>query len=256
MAEPKIYTRNYIDENSVFTSSHGDTFINRIYDWDRDSQWISVGANSDSTEVTLTVEFYEAGAAIERTIDRIILINHNLKDPTFEYWNGSAWVSLVVGSALAVANTIFTFNSVSTLKIRVRCSTTQVAAAEKAIGEFIACALTVALDKDFTAYQPTSRPEAYELKLADGSIHRTVVKHSLNQSEKYEAHLTFQFVSVTEFATLRALKQSGVAFIWHPESITQIDEIYYGHWTGPFQWKYVSTYKTAGAQVEFNFKQA
>ena len=77
MAEPKIYTRNYVDNEAVILSSHGSTNIERIYDMDRDAQYQTSGANSDATEVTIEIQFKEAGVALERTIDLVIIVNHN-----------------------------------------------------------------------------------------------------------------------------------------------------------------------------------
>ena len=255
MAEPKIYTKNYVFSDCVFTSSHGDTFMNRIYDRDRDSQWISSGADDDSTEVTLQVDFYEGGVVQTRTINRIILINHNLKDPTIEHWDGSDWQTFDTGSALATSHNIFTNDGVSVTKIRIRCSTTQVADAEKAIGELIACNTNIDFSQDVTSYQPLGVSTETNIKLADGSNHRTVIKHTLNRSIKYEATFTFMYLTTAEVDELRQLKESGASFLFHPESSQRIDEIYYVNWIGQFKPKYVSPYKGAGYQFDMQVRE-
>lgn len=251
MSEPKFYTKNYVTQGSSFTSSHGDDFMERICDWDRQSQWVSDGANSDATEVTLEVVFENGDAEI----DRVIIVNHNLKDPTIEYWDGDSWETFATGSALATANKIFTNAGVTTDRIRIRCSTTQVTNEEKEIGELIVCAVNIAIAQDLTQLVPSSRVEESQLKTADGSLHRTVFKHTQYRSEKYEATVSFNFVTAAEIETLRQLKENGAAFTFQPESEQRIDEIYYCHWVGPFKPKYMTTSKAAGFTIEMQIKE-
>lgn len=256
MAEPKFYTRNYIDDDCDITSSHGSDFLSYLFDRDKDSQYVTDGAGDDATEVTLTVVFNVGGVETEREIDSIILIGHNLKNPSIEQWDGSAWQALDSESALTSSVTVFSFDAVTTSRIRIIVTETQVADEEKEIGEFIACKSQAAIDSDLVSYQPGSRQMATDVRLADGSIHRTYVRHSVNRTEKYEARVQFQFLNRAKLELLRALKESGEAFLFYPESTANPDEIYLVHWFGAFSWKFASEYKDAGVHVTMDLKEA
>jgi hypothetical protein len=80
VSEPKIYTKNYVNSDDTFVVTSGAGIIANAYDRDKVSQWASIGANSDSTPVTIEVDFFEATVAASRTFDTIMLINHNLKN--------------------------------------------------------------------------------------------------------------------------------------------------------------------------------
>ena len=118
MTEPIIYTKNYISSEDTILPSHGSTNIERIYDMDQDAQYETSGADDDSTQVTIEIQFKEAGVEINRAIDRAIIVNHNLDDIEIEYWNGSAWVSAASSSGITDATTILSWSSVTTTKIR------------------------------------------------------------------------------------------------------------------------------------------
>lgn len=257
MSEPRIYTKNFVNKNCVFTSSHGLTNIQYLCDTDKISKWISVGANSDATELTLQIDFFEGSQATSKTVGYIILVNHNLKDPTFEYYDGSAWQTLVVGSAVSSSTTVFSFTEKITGNIRVRCSTTQIANAEKFIGEFIACAGVLTPSKDMVSYDVTfNQRKTTELMLANGAIHRTTVMFTTNRSSKYEANVRFDFLTQAELTALQTLRDTALSFLWQPESVQRPDEIYLVNWTGSgFKQQYISTYKGAGYRVDLAFKE-
>src|SRR3954468_18215457 len=95
--EPKFYTQNAVDVESIFTVSHGSGTIGNIYDRDSDTQWLSSGANSDSTQISIEIQFSEA-----RDIDTVLIVNHNLKDVTVTYWNGAAYAAWANQSSLTL----------------------------------------------------------------------------------------------------------------------------------------------------------
>jgi hypothetical protein len=73
------------------------------------TSWRSVGSN-DSTVETLVVTFGSS------TITRLLLLNHNWKNFTVQYWNGSTWVNFTSvvgldGSKSAISETAFADNS-------------------------------------------------------------------------------------------------------------------------------------------------
>lgn len=255
MAEPKIYTRNYVDDQCDITVSSGDAFKTRLRDRDKDSQWVSDGENSDATESSVQVDFKEGGDDVERTINRVILVNHNLEDPIAEYWDGDSWESLDSETDLTESTTIFTFNDVATQKIRIRNSQTQTTNEEKAIGELIACELLLAFSQDLTQYEVSHVDKSYEVMLADGGIHKTYNKNSLNRVEKYEARVSFEFLTQAEIVTLQSIKSTGRSFLWHPETTQRPDEIYEVLWRNPLRYRYQSSYKGAGYRMEMELRE-
>ncbi len=256
-AEPKLFTKNYVNSESDLTFSSGSTLGERIADNDKNSQWISSGENSDATESTVVAIFKEGGVEVEKSIDTVILINHNLEDPIVEYWDGSAWQSFDSETDLTDGTaTVFTHATVSTSRIKVRNSQTITTNQEKAIGELIACLSLVSFSRDFVSYNFNLVPrKAFELPLGDGSIHRSVVMSSLNRSSKYEANVRFDFLTAAEIEILQGIKESADVVTWQPESIERPDEIYQVNWTGNFAPIYVTSYKGAGYRADFNFKE-
>jgi hypothetical protein len=262
MSEPKFYTRSYVDSECTVTPSSGSDSKQKLFDRDNDSQWISSGENSDADEASVEIEFKQAGATISRTIDTIILVNHNLEDPIAEYWDGSAWQTFDSETDLTSGvATMLTRAAVSTERIRIRCSQTITADAEKRIGELLACEeeldLSDTVAQDLSAYEVThAQRMAVELPLIDGSLHRSVVRHSPNRSDKYEARATLQFLTETQLEALRSLKASGQPFLWQPESTQRPDEVYLVNWAGNFQYRYATGYKGAGFNLTLDLREA
>ena len=257
MTEPKIYTKNFVDGECVFSVSHGSALIENIFDFDKNSQWFSDGVSDDNAvEVSIVINFMSAGQSVQRTLNRIILINHNLKDPTFEYYDGSAWQTLVTGSSLASGTTIFIFTQRTTTAIRLRCSTTQSADEFKEIGELIATLLSFEPSYEMVNYDVTfNQRKSFELMLADGAIHKTTVMFSQNRSAKYEANVRFDFLATSELESLMAIRDAGQAFLWQPESTQRPDEVYLVNWVSAFKQQYISSYKGAGYRVDISLKE-
>ncbi len=261
MAEPKIFTRNYVDSECTITPSTGSDNKHKLYDRDYDSQWISDGENSDATESMIEVAFREAGAEVSREIDTIMILNHNLEDPVAEYWDGSAWQAFDSDTNLTDGTfNAFTHAAVETTKIRIRNYQTITQDAEKAVGELIACAVQYTSSgnaDELVAYDVIhAQRTAYELPLIDGGVHRSVVRHSANRSDKYEAKATFQFLTEAQLESLKDIKASGMAFLWQPESTQRPEDIYLVNWTGNLQYKYASLYKGAGFTLTLDLKEA
>ena len=55
MSEPKIYTKNYVSADDIFTVSHGSSASANLYDRDHDSKWVSSGAADDDTTTAATI---------------------------------------------------------------------------------------------------------------------------------------------------------------------------------------------------------
>jgi len=256
MAEPKFYTKNYVDGNASFTMSHGSNFTERLYDGDKNSQYQTSGANSDATQVTIEVEFQEAGVAISRTVDYVIMLNHNFDDYDIDYWDGSAWQDWnAVASGAGGGSDVISVSSQSIQKFRVRVSATSTANAEKAIGQMIACEEKLDIGVELTNYAITPRERANFLQLGDGSVHKTIIKHSQKRTDKYEASLTFRYMTEAQMEALLDFVNEGDSVLWQPESTQRIDEIFHVNFAGPLNRRYSSLNKGGGFDADIKVRE-
>lgn len=253
--EPKIFTKNYVSADDVITVSSGQAAFPSAYDRDKDSQWLSSGANSDATDVTITITFYEGTTAVNRAIDSILLINHNIKAFDLYYWNGSSFVLWQSFTGLASGTTFQTLSSQTISQVQLILHTTQVANQEKAIGELNLMALQLDFGQDLYTYKVAFRQRVKDLPMGDGSLQRGVIRWSYNRIEKYEA--TWSLILATDAlkTSLLAIKQAGIPFMWYPESVTHPDEIWYCHWYDPRNYDYTSFVKSAGNNLQAMFKE-
>ncbi len=136
----KFFAENYAlsDNGGAVTVSSGSVAANYAIDKLPYTYWTSVGSN-DSTQETITVSF------ASQAITRILLLDHNWKDYTVKYWNGSAYVHFasVVGmdgsmtniteTAFADSSSYYEVASVTTTLIQIKVNKTQTADAQKYI---------------------------------------------------------------------------------------------------------------------------
>lgn len=255
MTEPVIYTKSYVSSDDLFSVSSGPTAIANIYDRDVDSKWSSSGANSDLTDVTIDVTFYEGSVAVSRTIDRLILLNHNIKAYDVYYWDGSAFQSWLAVSGAAEANSVKTLGSQTISKARLVLHTTQAANQEKYIGEMVFCALQLDIGQDLFDYQVEYQQNVRDARGGDGSYQRKVKPWSPNRFEKYAARCSFQLIPKATLDSLLGIKKTGQPFLWQPESSARPDQLFLVTWLDPIRYRYVDQYKTAGFEVEFSVQE-
>ena len=209
MAEPKIYTKNYIDADLIFAASHGQINLSAIFDTDKNSLYVTSGANSDSISITVEIEFQdENNDIINRTINRVIIVNHNMKDIEVEYLdvNGFNWISVATETFLTSSTTIISFSAVSAGGVRILSQTTQTPNQDKQLGLFFACEFNVDIGIEITALSVNYRQKQSILLMGDGQLQRTVVMHAPNRSAKYQAKVSFILLPYATFELLRAVK--------------------------------------------------
>ncbi len=216
---------------------------------------MSSGANSDLTDVTLTITFYEGSQAASRTIDSLLMINHNVKAFDVYYWNGSAFVLWHSFTGLAASYTFYSLSSQTTSKVQIIFHTTQVANQEKAVGELNMMALLLDWGQDLTSYNVQFRQYVKDLMMGDGTLQRAVVRWTYNRIEKYECQWGLNLATDALLASLLAIKALGIPFLWYPESISRPSEIWYVHWYDPRQYNYSSFVKSAGNLIQAMFKE-
>jgi hypothetical protein len=255
MAEPKIFTRNYIDAQGTQTSTHGGS-VGYLYNRNPRNRFITAGAGNDATTIVLDITFKEAGVTQLRDIDTVALLNHNLKTWALYWRNGSSWDLLTSESADNKENSIKSFTIVSADRIKLEASLTQISNAEKAIGEMIVCGLQIDIGVDFKSYEITGREKARETILGDGSLHRTIFRQSAGQISKYEDKWTLDLVPTATRDSLYEIKQAGEAFYWQPESSSRPEQFFYVHWASPWREKYASVWKAPYFEISGEFKEA
>lgn len=253
MAEPRIYSRNWVDANSVISSTHGGT-TGALFDRGTSVQFVTTGANSDATTFEVTIAFYEGGVSQTRIVDSLFLLNHNLKTWTLYYWNGSSWVSATSQAADAQTSRYSTFGSVSTTQVKLSATATMTTNQEKAIGEIVLCGVALAAD-DMASYDTKWREKTKEIVLGDGAIHRVITRAVSGRNGRYEARCRWSYLSKAMRDNLKAIKEAGQPFLWQPESVNVPEEVYYVHWTNAWDDKYMSNYKGAGYEVVMDLKE-
>jgi hypothetical protein len=254
-SECLILTKNYVIADDTITVSHADAVKSYLYDRDKDSKWLSSGANNDATQISIEVVFKEGATAVNRAIDKLLLINHNLKTWNFDYWTGSAWTTLASESADAAATTYKSFSQVTTSKVRLLATATQTVNAEKYLGELIVAAVQVTPARDPEILEPRYRERSVEFPMGDGSEHKQVTRWTPNRTQKYGARVVFRLVSEAERLLLKAVCEARAKFLWYPEKTQRPDEIFLVRWSSPWSERYVNTYKGAGSEVSMDLKE-
>lgn len=253
MAEPRIYSRNWIDANCVITSTYGGV-TSYLYDRSVTPQFVTTGANSDATTVDIIIEFFEGGVSQNRTSGALFLLNHNIKTWDFQRWSGSSWVSLQSLSADSSTNSYWDLAQYPTSKVKFTMSATKTPNQEKSIGEIVFCSLSLAAD-DLASYDTKWREKTKEIVLGDGAIHRVITRAVSGRNGRYEARCRWSYLSKAQRDNFKALKESGQPFLWQPESVNVPEEVYYVHWTNAWDDKYMGNYKGAGYEVVMDLKE-
>jgi len=256
--EPKIFTKNYINGDDTFTVSHGSATIARCYDRDSISQFISAGANSDSTTVTIEAEFYEGSdPAPNRVFDHLIMLNYNLKDWKLQYWTGAAWADITetIFTTDTENNRVISFAAKTAAKVKLIANKTKVANEEKKVGEFIVCNLTHTFSQELSEYREAWDEKTSDYELADGTQERAFVKWTDNRLGKYGCRWTTRAVTPTERDLLFAVKEDGNPFLWQPESTQRPYRIFYVHWMSKWAERYFTNYKGTGLNVSGTFRE-
>tara|TARA_R100001509_G_scaffold165036_1_gene144830 strand:+ start:4531 stop:5373 length:843 start_codon:yes stop_codon:yes gene_type:complete len=139
----KFFKKNEM-AGATASATSGDAAAKFLLDLDVDTYWTSVGSSDSETE-TITINF-----GSNKTINRILLLDHNFKNFTVKYLSGSSYVAFsnVIGiggvSLSGITETTFSqdssyyeFDSVTTTSIQIACLSTQTTNAEKYLSQAI-----------------------------------------------------------------------------------------------------------------------
>lgn len=176
---------NYIDTTTQLTIvGNGSTTVENLLIPDPVFQYVTTGFNDDNTTASITISFDET-----LSVDRIALIEHNLKDFTI-FYNGATANTFALTSTAATTTADFSSNSETSMYLRctpVDCtsvtlemSKTMAADAEKAIGYLVVTGKHFKFDRDPSAkdYKPKIDSIEVEHRLSDGGsrIHQINTK--------------------------------------------------------------------------------
>jgi hypothetical protein len=119
--------------DSVATNT-GSAFVSSLRNRRNTDGWMTTGS-SDSGNTTLMIDMVDT---VE--IDRILLIKHNLRAYTIKYWNGSAYIDFstaISETAFNKSSSCYAFTKVTTSKIQIVITGTQIADSDKSICQII-----------------------------------------------------------------------------------------------------------------------
>lgn len=144
MAGPLIFEKNKIDldfDNVTITASdgtvdvdNGQSFVNLVRNRRNDSGY-GTGGSSDAGLTTLEVDMTD-----EHDITDILLVNHNFKAYTIQYWDGAAYQNFstpIAETVNADTTTHHNFTQVSTSKVKLIVQGTMTADQDKLLAQFI-----------------------------------------------------------------------------------------------------------------------
>lgn len=143
MSAPIFYEKNKIDLSTpnvsititdAIASDTGESFVDFIRNRNNFSGWMTTDS-TDAANTQMDIDMTD-----EKSIDRIILVDHNWDSYTIQYWNGATFVDFstainVSGSTDSV--TVHSFNSVNTSEIRIIITAAQVTDADKRLAQLI-----------------------------------------------------------------------------------------------------------------------
>ncbi len=254
--EPKIYTKNYLNADCVVTYTSGDSSGVNLYDWDDSVPYLSVGSNDATTE-TLDITFREGPSTsdVTRALDRLILLNHNVKSWDLHKYNSGAWDLVDAQTAIAASHSIVSFTEFSDTRVRVELKTAQTTNAQKSVGQLILCNHTLTFTDDLAEYSESWREDVRILKLADGSEDRAYARRTAGRVGLYGCQWSVSCASTAFRDSLLAIKESGEPFIWEPESTQDAGRMYFVHWASAWDARYTSSYKGAGWTIRATFNE-
>ncbi|MFW9821368.1 MAG: hypothetical protein ACFFE4_00440 [Candidatus Thorarchaeota archaeon] len=216
----KFFKKNVIDSDASFSFTSANTNLaSYLYDRDNSIQLSSSGSNDSTPEV------WEITFASTKTIDRVLVLNHNIKSGELKYWTGAAWASFtsaISWSGNSATHNYYEVTQVSTLKLQLTMNTTIVADAEKSVGQLIACENIGEVEENPTE---NSRPIIYERKKQFFTFNGGHV--SIIFGEKYGYFFEFQSASDNDISLFRSLKDLNESFQVYPGGGVSNDEYFF-----------------------------
>lgn len=118
----------------VLTASEGDDFADFVRNRNNFSAWLTTGS-TDASNTTFEIDFIDA-----KPISDILLLKHNFKAYTIQYWDGSTYQNFspsISETTNTAESNYYRFTQVSSSKVKLTITGTQTANAEKFLYQFI-----------------------------------------------------------------------------------------------------------------------
>ncbi len=137
-SQPIFFRKNYADisyPEVVATASNSPDTAQYALNRSNGSAWVTT-SSTDAENTTFEVDWENA-----RSVTDIILVKHNFKSFTIEYWDGAAYQAFtpaISPTTTAIDVSSFQVAAVATKKIRITIHSTQVVDAQKYLYQFIA----------------------------------------------------------------------------------------------------------------------
>lgn len=240
MGNSILLSKNRLDYTSTIAISTG-TGKTVLYDRDKNTQWSSQGSN-DAIVETITITFVG-----NRTMDRLLLLNHNIK--SLELWQGGTM--LLAESNIASQNYYGSFGVITAQEITLKMFTTQIANQEKKIGELMLLEEYYTLAVNPSSMEVNGREKSKEIELNDG----TKKLWKIAGSERIEMGWKFDGINIGMCNALENLKKTAYK---HPFNVYLFpselpDEIFLMNWTNPFAREILQAWDGAGNRA-YNLK--
>lgn len=256
--EPRFFTRNYIDLESIIASEVGAEATHpRLFDRDRELQYVGI-QTTDLPQVNIIVRFQSAGLDIARTIDAVAILNHNLKDYTVEY--STDGVSYTVAATIAgdtSTDRYITFGAVSAKYVRLATTAVQVSGQKRKIGELLVMEklFEFGTDKGPAAIAFAPVPVGTFTRTADLGIIVNQFRWAGNRVERFKARLGFTLLDKADYDSLRSLVRRGQITL-QLEPVERPEEFFRGTITpASAPSAYTSLFKDNGYNLELEFEE-
>lgn len=236
-ARPAFFERPHITDDARLAGqivvSSGDAFLARAYDMSRNTQWTTVGEDTDGVAATYDAKVYVGSTHTAKDADCLLLLNHNLKRFKVEYSkDGGAW-TVFPGTDYTAADygggdlIVSLDAAISADRWRLTATHTQDADEEKAVGALLPCKLQFQASRGLTEdFVGTPKDQVVTVELADGSLDETRFLHNDADSGFLRTPLTFLAVPLAELDSFEDLQSEF--FLFHPEPGDRTGLAYYG----------------------------
>lgn len=207
---------NFVNSAGAILIDSNTTAAENLINWDLRKQYISDGYNDDLTSTSITYSFSETLA-----VDRIAILEHNLKDFSI-YYNGTTASVFALTTTAATTTCSFNANSetshyfyttqVNCTSVTLQMNKTIVADVEKAIGYFLVSAQELDFERIPAAggYAPKLVPKQIIHKMSDGGVRRH------RSHDKWHVDLKFKYISTTFRNSLKSIYDSSQTFVYVP----------------------------------------
>ncbi len=245
--------RNYFDTSTQLVVTSNTVTADFLLDPDPRRQYVSDGYNNDSLTSSLTINFDQT-----QTVDRIILMSHNLKALNIFYNGATANAFVLTGvtatsqlTNLTGSNHYFRCTSVACTSITFDMKSTQIANSEKAVGYIFASQQELDFDRnpDAGGFTPVLKPKELKHELSTGSIRVHTV------ANRWDVKIKFKYISTSFRDSLKAVWDQNDSKVFVPfGTITSWDGFAFEcTWNGPFEF-YKFSDNNAGAGFSGNIQ--